>query len=154
MRYYAEVDEIPSEAITPQLVLPGLLRLSTILQEAQEEANAVAQYAPKYAVDGKFRHVKWRALLMRMYPGGRFEEPVVEGWVQGHPDYVLPDRIIEVKTVGAGRWMQVRRIQGLPMHREQLLAYMRMARLPLGLLVYENRDTLDVWPFVLREEVR
>lgn len=155
MRYYAEVDELPPEIIAPQVILPGLIRLSTTLREAEEESDAAAaQYTPKYAVDGKFRHIKWRALLLRMYPGGRFEEPVVEGNVQGHPDYVFEDKVFEIKTVGGSRWMQMRRQRGLPMHHEQLRAYMRMARLPLGVLVYEHRDTLDVWPFVLREEVR
>jgi hypothetical protein len=145
----AHKDDWPIEAFKTQEVVPGLIRVSTALRDVAED-----EYLPhpRYLLSGRSEHIKWAALLAQMYPGGSGEPLLVYENVQGHPDWVCSGPgglIIEIKTVGGGRWKQVQRAP-LSRHVEQVKAYLFMGFRWTGLLVYENRDSLDVWCHVVR----
>lgn len=137
---------LPADLWVPAPVLPGHVRVTDQIYEG-------SPVHPKFLVDGAFLDLKWKALLSLMYPGGDFRSVVHYEGVQGHPDYLCADGIllIEIKTVGRERWLQAKRAP-LPPNRAQTLAYLRMAQRQVGLLVYEERSDLDLWPHVLRLE--
>ncbi len=141
--------------LSPQEVLPGLVRVTDLLRDEADQEDR-RDIHPRFSLDGRFRHLKWSLLLSRMYPGGQSEPLVVFGNVQGHPDY-LPGPphehlVIEVKTCDPRIWESVRSFGARKVHVEQVRTYIRMTGRSTGLLVYENRATLDVWPFVLHKE--
>lgn len=138
---------LPSDLWEPSQVIPGLARVTDHLYESGVH--------PRYLIDGMFLDLKWKALLNLMYPGGSYKELLVWENVQGHPDYVCgpshPDMLIEVKTAGQGKWVQVKRGPVHP-NQEQLLTYMKMANRSVGMLVYECRDDLELFVHILRRE--
>lgn len=141
--------ELPPDILEPAPVLEGHTRVTDEVFEGPKPH-------PKYLLAGLWDDLRWKSVLYHMYPGGEYRAVLHWEGLQGHPDY-LPgpphdNMVIEVKTVGPDRWGQIRRSGVLPHHKAQVLAYMRMAGRPLGLVVYERRDTLDVWVCVVREE--
>lgn len=137
--------ELPTGLWEPQKVIPGLARVTDHLYESAVH--------PRYLVDGMFLDLKWKCLLDLMYPGGSYKELLVWENVQGHPDYICgpphSDMLIEVKTAGKDKWVQVKRGPVHP-NQEQTLTYLKMANRRVGLLVYECRDDLEIFVHVIR----
>jgi hypothetical protein len=105
-----------------------------------------------YFLDGQWKHRKWGAIMEDVARRMRLPlevEKTVEGVIDGQavvgtPDFVLRGIPIDLKTVGSETWKRVR-ITGspLPPHRDQMVCYLRLLDAPWGVLIYEDRDTLD-----------
>jgi hypothetical protein len=116
------------------------------------EGGKVSDAAALYFLDGQWKHKKWGAIMEDVAKRMNLPleiEKAVEGEIDGGPitgtpDFILRGVPIDLKTVGSETWKRVR-ITGapLPPHRDQMICYLRLLNAPWGVLIYEDRDTLD-----------
>lgn len=74
------------------------------------------------------------------------EDPPVFGFVDAIIDYMNFRWVVEVKTAGGAKFAGLK-ASGKPMsyHVIQILIYMHVLGLDRGFLIYENRDTLELY---------
>jgi hypothetical protein len=112
----------------------------------------VSDAAALYFLDGQWKHRKWGAIMeevakrmnLPLEVERAVEGEIDGGKVTGTPDFVLRGIPIDLKTVGSETWKRIR-ITGapLPPHRDQMVCYLWLLDAPWGVLIYEDRDTLD-----------
>jgi hypothetical protein len=118
--------------------------------EAQENSPD-----PRFLLDGLYSHVRLErtAHFLTGYAvatevEGRYGDLVVTA------DTLLEtpwgERVIlEFKTAGSSTWQRVFEKGPIPHHRSRLLVYLEAFDAHYGIIVYENRDTLEWYPVLV-----
>jgi len=143
LRLWAAILEALVKA-TPRRDDPRL-HVTDLLMET--EGKPLSPEVARLLCDGVWKHAKWAEIMQHTGLVIAHEKEIASDGVIGTPDYLLQQTarmVFDVKSVGEGNFKRVREGIALPHHRDQLVSYLGMDPAEFGVLLYEDRDTLDL----------
>ena len=121
------------------------LHVTDLLMET--EGKPISPEVARLLCDGVAKHNKWAEIMRQSGIVAAHEQEIAQDGLVGTPDYILQmaaRMIFDVKSVGSGNFARVREGIALPHHRDQVTAYLGLDPAEFGVLLYENRDDLDL----------